>query len=368
VQVNSASFAPTAGWSCEAFPCENDIENFLKRIQAPPGFKVEHVGRFPGLPMQITYGPDGRLYATVLENGTRNGAVYALNPDGSSQRYSGDFISPLGLAFQPGTATLYVSARVSGLRGGGLWSVPAGGGIPRPILMDLPCCYSAIDNQPDGLTFGPDGFLYLGVGSLTDHDEPPDPRYKAFADLNPYEATILRVNPHTGAVEIYARGLRNPFDVAFDPGGQLYASDNGLVSGLGDRLLAVNRGAHYGWPYWGARGCDECPPPAPKVTISPDLLALPDYSRPRGLVVYTGTQFPSNLFGNLFVALWNGTPEAQRVVRIDPRDPQLGKPGYEPQPFVTGLIRPIDVILAPDGSLVIADYVYGHIWKVRYTG
>ena len=38
---------------------------------------------------------------------------------------------------------------------------------------------------------------------------------------------------------------------------------------------------------------------------------------PRGIVAYTGSQFPSNLFGNLFVAFWNGTTDSQRIVRID---------------------------------------------------
>jgi hypothetical protein len=35
---------------------------------------------------------------------------------------------------------------------------------------------------------------------------------------------------------------------------------------------------------------------------------------------------------------------------------------------VTGLIRPVDVTLDPEGALVVADFIYGHIWRVRYTG
>ena len=62
-----------------------------ERIRVPEGYSLEFVGRFPGQPMQIVYGPDARLYATVLENGaTRTGAVYVLNADGTSERYSGD--------------------------------------------------------------------------------------------------------------------------------------------------------------------------------------------------------------------------------------------------------------------------------------
>jgi glucose/arabinose dehydrogenase len=148
----------------------------------------------------------------------------------------------------------------------------------------------------------------------------------------------------------------------------MYATDDGLLSGPGDRLLAVTPGGHFGWPYWRSRGCADCPAARADLTITPDLLTFPDFSLPRGLTVYTGTQFPSNLFGSLFVTLWNGTPEAQRVVRIDPRDPRLGTPDFVPEPFITGLIRPVDVAVAPDGTLVVADFIYGHVWRVKYTG
>ena len=49
-------------------------------------------------------------------------------------------------------------------------------------------------------------------------------------------------------------------------------------------------------------------------------------------------------------------------------DPAAVAEGYVPDSFVTGLIRPIDVALAPDGALVIADYIYGHVWRVVYEG
>ncbi len=102
-------------------------------------------GKLPGQPMQITYGPDGRLYATVLENGSRSGAVYVMDTDGKSERYSGGLVSPLGLAFQPGTDVLYVTARVEVDTGGALYRIPAGGGAAQPIITDLPCCFSLID-------------------------------------------------------------------------------------------------------------------------------------------------------------------------------------------------------------------------------
>lgn len=363
----TAALSASEGWSCKDFPCEDDIEGFQQRIRVPEGYTLSHVGRFPGQPMQIVYGPDGRLYATLLENGSREGAVYVMNPDGSSARYSARLVSPIGLAFQPGTDVLYVSARVTLTQGGGLWRVLSDG-TTEPVITDLPCCFSSIDNQPNGIIFGTDGYLYMGIGALTDHGESPNPQTQKYADIHPLEAAILRINPHTGEVTAYAHGLRNPYDLALDSSGQLYASDNGLADGPGDRIVKIEAGGHYGWPYWRGRGCDEmCPPTDFSVNLKEDLLSLRDYSLPRGLVAYTGNQFPENVFDHLFVVLWNGTDYAQRVVRFDPKDWRLGREDYFLEPFVTGLIRPVDVTLAPDGALVIADFIYGHIWKVSYT-
>ena len=361
---SDAALSAKTGWTCDDFPCGDDIPGWLKRIQVPQGFHVEHVGQFPGQPLQITYGPDGRLYATVLENGSRNGAVYVMDVDGKAARYSGDLVSPIGLAFQPETDVLFVSARVSIDKDGGIWRIPPGGGDPEPVITNLPCCYNAINNQPNGMTFGQDGYLYLGVGSLTDTTANPPHSAKAWADLKPYEASIVRINPLTGETSIYAQGIRDPYDIAADSTGQLYATDNGLVTGQGDRLLQINAGAHYGWPYWGGRGCENCPIKPASVKVSPDLIAFPPFTRPRGLVVYTGTQFPADMFDTLFVTLWNGVDGGQRVIRVDPR--HINDDNYAPQQFVTGLIRPIDVAVAPDGSLVVADYVYGNIWRVVY--
>jgi hypothetical protein len=368
IVLQGADLSEVEGWSCGDFPCADDIDSWLERIRVPSGFRVSHYGRFPGQPMQMAFGRDGRLYATVVEGGTRGGAVYAMNSDGSTERYAGDFISPIGLVFQPNSDVLYVSARATALDGGALYRVQPDGSI-ETVLDTLPCCLGLVDNQPNGMVFGPDGALYLGVGSITDHAEPPDPTRAQFATLDPFEAAVLRIQPHTGEIEVYANGIRNPYDVTFDSQGIFYATDQGLLTGAGDRILALQAGGNYGFPYWRGRGCEECPFTAPGITVLPDLLPLADYTLPRGLVVYNGSQFPQNYFDNLFVTLWNGIEGGQRVVRIDPRRVPTGAEQlaqYVPEPFVTGLIRPIDVVIAPDGALLVADFVYGHVWRVGY--
>lgn len=368
-RIARAGRTADSGWSCGDFPCAGDIDGFLQRISVPAGFNVTPYGRFPGQVHQITPGPDGRLYATVIENGTRTGRVFALAPDGSTEPISEPMLMPLGLAFQPGTDVLYVTSRLYDPEfdneRGVLWRLQSNGNA-EIVIDNLPCCYLEIGNQPAGMTFGADGLLYVGVGALTDHGESPNPMGQAFADITPREAAILQINPHTGEQTPYAQGIRFPWDITMTSQGAFYVTDTGLVTGPGDRLLNVEEGGFYGFPFYRTRGCADCPPSRGGLDTLPDLLRFAPYSLPRGIVAYTGQQFPRNMYDTLFVALWNATESAQQIAWIDPDDPALNTEDYTPHPFMTGLIRPIDVTVAADGSLLVADYIYGHIWQVTF--
>ncbi|MFQ3646285.1 MAG: hypothetical protein SNJ54_15115 [Anaerolineae bacterium] len=356
------------GWSCGDFPCADQIDEWQRRIRVPAGFALEFVGQFPGQVNQITYGPDGALYATVLENGTLTGAVWRLSAEGI-RRLTPTLYSPFGLAFRPNTAELYISSRTSPLQGGSLWRLNPDTTLSL-LIDDLPCCFSEVDNQPNGLFFGQDGALYMGIGSLTDRGEGANPQLQAWATFVPFEASIVRIDMQTGELTTFASGIRNPIDIAQDSVGAFYATDSGLVSGIGDRVLAVTEGVHYGFPYYRSRGCDNCPPSTGRSFAPPDLLSLPLYTLPRGIVAYTGAQFPANFQDTLFIALWNAP--YQMILWLDPRDPALAAATpdepYPLTPFVTGLLRPSDVILDAEGALVIADWLHGHIWRVRYVG
>lgn len=359
-------FAPTSrseGWSCGDFPCEDDLDGWQQRITVPPGFAVSFEGSFPGIVQQITTLADGRIAATVWEDGLSQGAVYVLNEDGSTGRATPTLYSPIGIAVQDESGIGYVSGRFTPNADGALWRIWPDGRI-EAVFTALPCCADIIGNQPNGLTFGPDGMLYLGIGARSNDGLGPD---GDFLPSIPDEAAILRVNPATDSVEVYASGIRNPFDMAFSTSGRLYATDNGLVSGPGDRLLRVEPGRFYGFPYYRTRGCEKCPAKPNSLEVAPDYVRFPDYTLPRGLTVYDGDQFPANLRNTLFVALWNGTPWAQQIAWIDPQ--RVAGPDAEAaQPFMRGLVRPTDVVTAPDGSLLVADSVYGHIWRVTYIG
>ena len=78
---------------------------------------------------------------------------------------------------------------------------------------------------PGGLAYGPDGFLYMGFGDTI--------AIGAQGDVDP-QAGLLRVDPDTGASEVFAEGLSMANGVARGPDDHLYAS-NDIVGGI-DRV------------------------------------------------------------------------------------------------------------------------------------
>jgi glucose/arabinose dehydrogenase len=119
------------------------------------------------------------------------------------------------------------------------------------------------------MAFGPDGFLYLGIGDGGNaHDQGFDRAPTGNGqDLTTLLGKILRLdidrseagrpyavpadNPFVGKTgarpEIYAWGIRNPWGLTFDRGGdrQLFAADVG--QGRYEEVNIIRKGANYGW-------------------------------------------------------------------------------------------------------------------------
>jgi hypothetical protein len=244
------------------------------------------------------------------------------------------------------------------------------------------------DGLPNGgqhsrrtIAFGPDGMLYISVGS-TCNDCP---------EVNPENAALLRASPDRGAPRtVFARGLRNTLGWGWHPATrELWGWDHGSDF-RGDNippeeLNRIREGGNYGWPFcYGNRVVDRWShydPPNKESPASycartePSVLGYTAHSAPIGMVFYTGTQFPEVYRNDAFVAMhgsWNRTPVAPaKVLRVRYRD---GMP-VAIEDFITGFLvdggrtligRPAGLAVAADGSLLISDDANGAIYRVAH--
>ncbi len=251
----AATTAPaTSGAATSANPCATPQ-------QTPPAGDIR-----AGFVTAMAFAPDGRLFYTLRSGTVRvwqggTSRVFATvptvtaQPDGSySER------GLLGLAISPTFARdRYVYAFYSDrdyahqhvIR----WTDCDGRGAKPRIIVTLPsggdCCHKG-----GRIAFGPDGKLYVTLGdehTAEAAQNRADPRGKILR-YNP-DGSIPADNPFGPADPVWAYGLRNPFGIAFGPGGQLAVTSNGPSGDAGspatgyDLLLEnVVKGAAYQWP------------------------------------------------------------------------------------------------------------------------
>jgi glucose/arabinose dehydrogenase len=123
---------------------------------------------------------------------------------------------------------------------------------------------TAFDHQWNGIVVSPDGrFVYLSSGSRTDHGEVQTSggRFPGLREV-PLTAKIFRLPATasgvllqddeaflTGAGYVFARGVRNSFDPAFNAAGDLLSGDNSGDRDDSDELNWLREGGHYGFPW-----------------------------------------------------------------------------------------------------------------------
>lgn len=343
-------------------------------LKVPHGFKVSALLKGLKEPRQMKTAPNGDIF--LAESGALrirvvragNATIFA---DGLSER-------PYGIAFYPpGNDPHYVYVATEGhvLRypysNGDLQAH----GKPEIIIPDLPQGH----HWTRDIIFSPDGhkmFVAIGSGSNDAEDG---------MDAEKWRADILEYNPDGTGKRVYAAGLRNPVTLAFNPATQeLWATVNER-DGLGDNLppdyaTLVASGGFYGWP-WYYIGSHQDPrykgqhPELSGKVLMPDVLLQP-HSAPLGCAFYTGTQFPAEYRGDLFIALHGSWNRAKRtgykLVRARFKN---GKANGEYDDFLTGFVtkngnvwgRPVGVAVTQDGAVLLSDDASGTVWKIDYA-
>ena len=346
---------------------EPKVYKHLDKFDLPKGFKISVFAANLKGPRMMAFNPEGVLHVTL----TGEGKVMAVIDEDldwiadKKQVLLKGLYNPHGIAFYGGYLYIAETDKVTRYR-------------QDPETLKLTDKEVVVDDLPVAggghftrtIEFGPDGKMYVSVGSSCNVCDEQDPK----------RSTILRYNPDGTEGEIFAEGLRNSVGLAIRPDtGELFASDNGR-DWLGedlppDEIDLIEQGGHYGWPHcYGDRVrdpqsdrddfCELTEPPALKIQA---------HSAPLGIEFYTGRMFPAFYRGRLFVALhgsWNRiVPVGYKIISVPVSG---GKITGRAVDFLVGwkqprkMGRPVDIVNAPNGTLYISDDYKGYIYIVSY--
>ena len=235
------------------------------------------------------------------------------------------------------------------------------------------------DHGVHAMVFGPDGRLYFNFGNASGQIKRPDGSPLTDGDGNlvaaqgrPYrQGMTFRCNPDGSDFETLAWNFRNPYEVAVDSLGTLWQSDNDDDGNQGVRINYVMEFGNFGytdeitwaglddaWKKALRKGAAE----AEKILhewhltdpgVVPNLLHTGGGS-PCGLCVYEGTLLPERYRNQLIHC--DAGPRVVRAYAIE-----KDGAGYKAQvlPILASSddwFRPVDVCVAPDGSLYVADW------------
>ena len=336
----------------------------IDRIELPDGFRIDLYAENLPNARSMALGPGGTLFV-----GTRNeGNVYAVvDRDGDLKAEKTYTIAsglnmPNGVAFRDGS--LYVAEVHRVIR---FDEIEAKLADPPPPIVVSDAFPADRHHGWKFIAFGPDGKLYVPIGAPCNICDPGDPY-----------ASIARIDPDGGNFEIFARGIRNTVGFGWHPEtGDLWFTDNGRDwlgdDGPPDELnRAPKAGMHFGYPYCHGRGiadpefgskrpCSETVEPA--VEMGPHVAAL-------GPRFYDGAMFPSKYRGRIFIAehgSWNRSKKiGYRITMVEP-----GNASFEV--FASGWLegdeawgRPVDVLVMPDGALLVSDDLAGAVYRISY--
>ena len=358
------------------------VAHVLKPTEAPApdvgalkvadGFRVRRFADKLGKPRMLALAPGGGLYVTRRDVGDvllvrdQNGdgmaeapVVVARRPQMHGIAVAGDqvFLATVKEVF---TAPLQANGRFGELK-------------------------RIIDDLPDGgqhpnrtLALGPDGMLYISVGSTCN----------ACDETGPEHATLLRAKPTGESRTIFASGLRNTIGFGWHPTtGALWGMDHGIDwlgdDDQGEELNEIQQGQQYGWPYIYADSKvnpqDEPPGGIPseqwaRMSKPPVRLYTP-HAAPMQMAFARDT-LPAAYRDGAFVAMhgsWNRQPPSGYEVVF------IRFAGGRPvaiEPFLSGFLtntgangwaiggRPVGLVVAPLGELFVSDDQNGVIYAI----
>jgi len=341
----------------------------LETIRLPEGFSIAlYADDVPGA-RSLALAPGGTLFVGSRDQG-RVYAVVDADRDHRAERVhviAEGLSSPNGVALRDGA--LYVAEIHRVLRFDAIEERLTEPPEPAVVTDRLP---TERHHGWKFIAFGPDGLLYVPVGAPCNICDSEDPVF----------ASITRMKPDGSDPEVYAHGVRNTVGFDWHPEtGELWFTDNGRDR-MGDDVppdelnVATEPGQHFGYPHCHGDGIpdpelgegEDCSRyRAPAIELGPHVAAL-------GMRFYTGTMFPAEYRGRIFIAehgSWNrSAPIGYRVMQVRLE----GGRAVAYEPFAEGWLgddgeawgRPVDVLAMPDGALLVSDDKAGAVYRIAY--
>jgi glucose/arabinose dehydrogenase len=358
------------------YPQHEDFnESMLSRLVVPSGFKVMIAATGLGKPRMMAVGSDGSLYITRRDQGD----VLLLKDGNGDGRFDEmktvhtKFKGVHGITIHNGWIYLCSNRELKRAK------IKADGTLETAVLL--------IKDLPDGgqhgnrtIAFGPDGMLYISVGSTCND----------CSETNPENATLLQVKPDGSSRRIFARGLRNTIGFDWHPvTRELWGADNG-TDWRGDdippeELNKIKDTANYGWPFiYGNRQVDQTREDPPGVTkeeyaqkTEAPVLTFPAHSAPINLVFLAKANgFPADYKDDALIS-WHGSwnrkePDGFKVQRI------LYENGIPvaAEDFLSGFLnkvartrfgRPAGPAVSEKGMVYVSDDSNGVIYCIIHT-
>lgn len=223
-----------------------------------------------------------------------------------------------------------------------------------------------------GLALGMDGRIYFSAGDRGFHVRTKEGRTLSGADTG----GVFRCWPDGSDLELYARGLRNPQELAFDDFGNLFTGDNNCDAGDKARIECIVEGGEYGWEM----SVQDLPHRGPwmrenmwKLRPAPDDVSYPAWilpplahlgAGPSGLASYPGVGLPEKYRGHFFMCDFRGGGNGSILAfRCLPDGAGFKVDGAHV--FDTGA-GVADVAFGYDGRLYVADW--GNAWEANDAG
>ena len=233
--------------------------------------------------------------------------------------------------------------------------------------------FSYTGHDMHGLALGPDGRIYFTFGDRGAHVITKEGKTLAFPD----EGAVFRCEPDGSHMEAFARGLRNPQELAFDNHGNLFTADNDSDQGDRERWVCLVDGSDSGWrigwqhnplgkqrnPWlaekmWEPRRAD-----SPAYILSP-VMNVAD--GPSGICHNPGTGLPSEYDDDFFICGFKGSSARSSITSLRVKESGAGFATVKPVSLFLGGVQATDVAFGPDSKVYFSEW--GEGWESSGQG